>query len=102
MVIQSQIGNVPDDTKLLRFLDVYGGEKSVGQIDHREIYTNFHYGVLGISPPKRTKTAVALDTRGLPEGYTFFKQGDIHQLTSSFPLNLVDHRSSQNCRCLSN
>ena len=29
------------------------------------------YGVLGISPPKRTKAAASLDTRELPVGYTF-------------------------------
>ena len=28
-------------------------------------------GVLGILPPKKTKTAVALEASGLPEGYTF-------------------------------
>ncbi len=32
------------------------------------------FGVLGIFPPTRTKTAVTLDIRGLPEGYTFLKR----------------------------
>ncbi|HHF7374017.1 hypothetical protein [Legionella bozemanae] len=37
---------IADDTKLIRFLDRYGAEKSVGTMEHTEINCTFHYGLL--------------------------------------------------------
>src|SRR4051812_44248904 len=46
MATQFQLDNISDDTKLIRFLDLNGAEKSLGIIDHGEIYCTFHYGLL--------------------------------------------------------
>jgi len=52
MIIKSQtINQVPHNTKLIRFLDLNGGEKSVGEVDHNEICTNFH-SVHDKKPPR--------------------------------------------------
>lgn len=40
------IPTVPDDTKLIRFLDKNGAEKSIGSEMHKEIHCSFHYGRL--------------------------------------------------------
>ena len=46
MIKQYQINDLHDDTKLVRFLNLYGAEKSIGSTAHGEIYCTFHYGLL--------------------------------------------------------
>lgn len=46
MIKQSQECAIHDDTKLVRFLDLNGAEKSIGIIDHDEIECTFHFGLL--------------------------------------------------------
>lgn len=46
MITSFQNHNISDDTKLIRFLDKHGAEKSVGSIEHDEIHCTFHYGLL--------------------------------------------------------
>lgn len=43
---QYQITDITDETKLIRFLDLNGAEKSVGVFNHNDIECLFHYGAL--------------------------------------------------------
>lgn len=46
MVKQFQERAIHDDTKLVRFLDLNGAEKSIGLSDHGDIDCTFHFGLL--------------------------------------------------------
>lgn len=46
MIANTQTSEINDDTKLVRFLDLYGAEKTIGTIDHGEINCTFHFGRL--------------------------------------------------------
>jgi hypothetical protein len=37
---------ITDDTQIIRFLDLYGAEKSIGSISNKEIECTFHFGSL--------------------------------------------------------
>lgn len=46
MTFQVQEKTIDDNTKLVRFLDLYGAEKSIGTLDHGEINCTYHFGSL--------------------------------------------------------
>jgi hypothetical protein len=46
MTILQKNKAINDNTKLVRFLDLYGAEKSIGAMDHGEINFTYHYGSL--------------------------------------------------------